>query len=59
MGEGGIVRESESIIEELEFMFYGREYVLKLLSELKDNIVSCDKEVKRLKEVLKRFLESK
>ena len=38
-------RESESIIEELEDMFCKREYILNLLSEIKDSIVTRDAEI--------------
>ena len=42
-----MLRESESIIEELEDIFCSREYTLNLLSELKDSIQSeLDKAVK-------------
>jgi len=40
------MRKSESIIEELESIFYTREYVCDLLSELKDAIISHDEELK-------------
>ena len=51
------IRESESIIEELEDIFHSREYILNLLSELKDNIVSRDAEIETLKQDCKNLIQ--
>lgn len=46
----GKPRDSESIIEELEDMCHRNEYIVNLLSELKDNIVSRNEEIQKLKQ---------
>lgn len=43
------IRESESIIEELEDICNRNEYIVNLLSELKNNIISRDEEIKNLR----------
>ena len=43
------MRESESIIEDLEDICSDNEYILDALSELKNNIVYNDEEIKKLK----------